>query len=217
MMRHAPPLAAMSRMITDHLLQFLLVGAAVWVARGWVSDYRAALAGKPNDKAFPGATPVSGVAVALASVGALLILAAETAGEHALGVSAQQSKVTVLFSLYSIGAAPVIEEVLFRGYLVIENRGRLMLWAGVVGVSLLFALLHPFLWEWNGKGLTVHFGAKAWFSTAMVFAVSLWFYTVRFFQLNPQRSLLPCFVAHATKNLGVFAVKYVQGFVGGWW
>jgi membrane protease YdiL (CAAX protease family) len=111
----------------------------------------------------------------------------------------------------------VIEEVVFRGYLAIENRGRLLLWAGVVGVSLLFAVLHPFLWKWNGQGLTLHFGAKAWFSTAMVFAVSLWFYTVRFFQLNPQQSLLPCFVAHATKNLGVFAVKYIQGFVGGWW
>jgi hypothetical protein len=83
-------------------------------------------------------------------------------------------------------------------------------------VSLLFAALHPFLWKWNGQGLTLHFGAKPWFSTAMVFAVSLWFYTVRYFRLNPQRSLLPCFVAPATKNVGVFAIKYVQGFVGGW-
>jgi len=86
-----------------------------------------------------------------------------------------------------------------------------------VGVSLLFALLHPFLWEWKGDGLTAHFGGKAWFSTAAIFAGSLWFYTVRFFRLNPQRSLLPCIVAHATKNLGVLAIKYVQGFVGGWW
>ena len=207
----------MSGMTTDHLLPLLLIGTSVWVARGWVSDYRAALAGKPNDRSFPGTTPVSTFAVAVASVGALFILAAETGGEHVLGVSAEQSKVTVLFALYSICGAPVIEEVLFRGYLVIENRGRLLLWAGVVGVSLLFALLHPFLWTWNDRGLTLHFGAKAWFSTAMVFVVSLWFYTVRFFRLNPQRSLLPCFFAHATKNLGVFAIKYVQGFVGGWW
>jgi membrane protease YdiL (CAAX protease family) len=207
----------MSGMTADHLLPLLLIGASVWLARGWVSDYRAALAGKPNGKPFPGATPVSAIAVALASVGALFILAAETGGEHVLGVSAEQSKVTILFAFYSICAAPVIEEVLFRGYLVIENRGRLVLWAGVVGVSLLFAVLHPFLWKWNGHGLTLHFGAKPWFSTAMVFVVSLWFYTVRFFRLNPQQSLLPCFVAHATKNLGVFAVKYVQGFVGGWW
>ena len=207
----------MSGMTIDHLFPLLLIGAAVWVAHGWVSDYRAALAGRPNDTSFPGATPVSELAVALASVGALFILAAETSGEHALGVSAEQSKISVLFALSSICAAPVIEEVVFRGYLVIENRGRLVLWAGVVGVSLLFALLHPFLWTWNGQALTLHFGAKAWFSTAMVFVVSLWFYSVRFFRLNPQRSLLPCFVAHATKNLGVFAIKYVEGFVGGWW
>ena len=72
-----------------------------------------------------------------------------------LGLSAEQSQVTVLFSLYSILGAPVIEEVLFRGYLVIENRGRAALWAGVVGISLLFALLHPFLWKWKGEGLII--------------------------------------------------------------
>jgi uncharacterized protein len=199
------------------VLLLLLVGASVWVARAWVNDYRAALAGTPNDKSIPGATPVSASVTALASVGALCILALETGGEHMLGVSAAQSKVTVLFALYSIGGAPIIEEVIFRGYLVIENRGRLVLWGGVVAISLLFAFLHPFLWTWNGQGLTLQFGAKPWFSTAVVFMVSLWFYTVRFFRLNPQRSLLPCFVAHATKNLGVFAVKYVEGFVGGWW
>jgi membrane protease YdiL (CAAX protease family) len=202
---------------SDHVVLLLLVGASVWVARAWVNDYRAALAGTPNDKSIPGATPVSASATALASVGALFILALETGGEHMLGVSAAQSKVTVLFALYSIGGAPIIEEIIFRGYLVIENRGRLVLWAGVVGISLLFAFLHPFLWTWNGQGLTLQFGAKPWFSTAVVFTVSLWFYTVRFFRLNPRRSLLPCFVAHATKNLGVFAVKYVEGFVGGWW
>jgi membrane protease YdiL (CAAX protease family) len=201
----------------DQVSLLLLIGASVWVARWWAIDYRATLAGKPKGKPLPGATPASVGAVAIASLGALVILAAETGGEHGLGLSAEQSKQTVLFGLYSIFAAPVIEEVLFRGYLVIEHRGRALLWAGVVGVSFLFALLHPFLWEWNGKGLTVHFGAKAWFSTAAIFMGSLWFYTVRFFRLNPQRSLLPCFVAHATKNLGVLAIKYAQGFVGSWW
>jgi membrane protease YdiL (CAAX protease family) len=204
-------------MTTEPLFLLLLVGAAVWVARAWTMDYRAALAGTPNASALPGATPASARAVAIASLGALVILAAETGGEYVLGLHAEQSKMTALFGLYSILGAPVIEEVIFRGYLVIEHRGRAALWAGVVGISLLFALLHPFLWEWKGEGLTVHFAAKAWFSTAVIFAVSLWFYTVRFFGLNPQRSLLPCFVAHAAKNLGVFAIKYVQGFVGGWW
>jgi CAAX amino terminal protease family. len=204
-------------MIGDQLLLLLLLGASIWLARSWMIDYRAALAGKPSEKPLPGSTPASGRAVAVASFGVLCILAAETGGEHVLGLSAEQSTMTALFGLYSILGAPVIEEVVFRGYLVIEDRGRVVLWAGVVGVSLLFALLHPFLWEWNGKGLTVLFNANAWFSTAAIFVGSLWFYTVRFFGLNPQRSLLPCFVAHATRNLGVFAIKYVLGFVGGWW
>ena len=204
-------------MTTDPLVVLLLIGASVWLTRWWISDYRAALAGTPNKNSLPGATPASTGTLVIASLGALCILAAETGGEHVLGLSAQQSPMTALVGLYSILGAPVLEEVLFRGYVVIENRGRTALWGGVVGVSLLFALLHPFLWEWKDKWLTVHFGVKAWFSTAVIFAASLWFYTVRFARLNPQRSLLPCFVAHATKNLGVFAIKYVQGFVGGWW
>jgi uncharacterized protein len=204
-------------MTNDPLLLLAVLGASGWIGRRWVIDYRAALAGQPNDRPLPGARPASAAAVAIASLGALLILVAETGGEYVLGLSAEQSRMTVLFGLYSILGAPVMEEVVFRGYLVIENRGPAVLWAGVVLTSLLFALLHPFLWQWNGNGLTVHFGAKAWFSTATVFAVSLWFYTVRFFGLNPQRSLLPCLVAHATKNLGVFAIKYAEGFVGGWW
>lgn len=204
-------------MTTDPWFLILMTGASVWAARLWVSDYRAALSGKPNDRSLPGATPVSTATVAIASLGALLLLAAETVGEHTLGLSAEQSKMTALFAFYSILGAPVIEELLFRGYLVIEHRGRAALWAGVVGVSSLFALLHPFLWEWNGGGITVHFGAKAWFSTAAIFVGSLWFYAVRFFRLNPQRSLLPCFVAHTAKNLGVLAIKYFEGFLGGWW
>jgi membrane protease YdiL (CAAX protease family) len=216
-MLRAPRARTISVMIQDQLVLLLLIGASVWLARRWIIDYRAALAGKPNDNPLPGAVPASVCALAIAAIGALFILAVETGGEYGLDLSAEQSKMTALFGLYSILGAPVIEEVVFRGYLVIDNRGRATLWAGVVGASVLFALLHPFLWEWNAKGFTVHFSTQAWFSTAVVFAVSLWFYTVRFFGLNPQRSLLPCFVAHAVKNLGVFAIKYVQGFVGGWW
>jgi len=204
-------------MATDPLILLLLIGASAWLTRWWVMDYRAALAGTPNDKALPGATPASAGTMAIASLGALAILAAETGGEHVLGLSAEQSQMTALVGLYSIFGAPVLEEILFRGYVVIEDRGRAKLWAGVVGVSLLFALLHPFLWEWKDRGLTFNLGVKAWFSTAVIFLASLWFYTVRFARPNPQRSLLPSFVAHATKNLGVFAIKYVQGFVGGWW
>ena len=204
-------------MIGERLSLLILLGVSIWLARQWMLDYEAALAGTPRQRPLPGATPASLSAIAVAAIGALCILAAEAGGEHVLGVSAEQSTMTALFGLYSVIGAPVIEEIVFRGYLVIEDRGWPALWASVVTVSLLFALLHPFLWEWHGTRLTVHLTGKAWFSTAAIFAGSLWFYAVRFVRLNPRRSLLPCLVAHATKNLGVLAIKYLQGFLGGWW
>ncbi len=197
------------------LLLAMLVAAGV-AGKWWLDDYRAARRGTPHPRALPGATAAPLGAVMLAAGGALVLLAGETAGEFALDVSGEQSRMTVLFGGYTLAAA-FIEELLFRGFLVVENRGRAALLAGIVGASALFALLHPFLWEWSEGRLLVHPGAKAWWSTAAVFAGSLWFYAVRFLPNNPGRSLLPCFAAHAAKNLGVFAVKYALGFVSGWW
>jgi hypothetical protein len=149
-------------------------------------------------------------------MGTLLLLAVETGGEYVLGLTARQSHMTGLFALYSLAAA-FIEELIFRGYLVVENRGTRMRWAGIVAASLGFALLHPFLWEWNAGELKLHLDAKAGFSSAMIFAGSVWFYVVRFLPANPGRSLVPSIAAHTTKNLGVFAIKYAQGFVSDWW
>jgi membrane protease YdiL (CAAX protease family) len=198
---------------------WLLTGMIIaggFVAKWWCDDYRATRQGNPVPQAFPGATPAGRLALLIAAGGALLLLAAETAGEQALGLTAKQSQMTVLFGLYTLVAA-FGEELVFRGYLVVENRGRANLVAGVIGASLAFALLHPFLWTWEDSTLSFHGDTKAWFSTAAVFAGSLWFYAVRFLPMNPTRSLLPCFVAHLTKNLGVFAIKYAEGFVSGWW
>ena len=197
------------------MLLVLVAGGAV-LARWWLDDYRAARRGAPRPGALPGATTVPVWVTGLAGAGALALLAAETAGEYALGISGEQSRMTVLFGLYTLAAA-MIEEVVFRGYLVIEHRGRAALVAGIAGASAGFALLHPFLWDWRDGGLVWHAGTKAWFSTAVVFTGSLWFYAVRFMPGNPGRSLLPCLAAHAAKNLGVFAIKYAQGFVSGWW
>ena len=193
-----------------------LILAGALVARWWLNDYRAARRGAPHPRAWPGATPASAPALFVAAGGALILLAAETGGEHVLGLTAQQSRMTGLFGLYTLAAA-FVEEVIFRGYLVIDNRGRGALIAGMIGASAGFALLHPFLWAWREGAWHLAGGTKAWFSTAAVFAGSLWFYAVRFSPLNPTRSLLPCVAAHATKNLGVIAIKYAQGFVDGWW
>lgn len=197
------------------LLLAMLGGGAV-VGKWWLDDFRAGRSGTPNPRALPGATPAARGLIMLAVLGALGLLAAETGGEYALGVSGEQSHMTVLFGLSTLAAA-FVEELIFRGFVVVENHGRAALVAGIVGASFGFALLHPFLWEWKNGALVTHLGPKAWFSTAAIFAGSLWFYAVRYLPGNPTRSLLPCMAAHVAKNLGVFAIKYAQGFVSGWW
>ncbi|MFA6288689.1 MAG: CPBP family intramembrane glutamic endopeptidase [Opitutaceae bacterium] len=209
-------------MTHDPLLLVLMIAASLYMVHLWRSDYRAARAGRAEPGALPGATPAPMAACVIAAGGALVILAAETIGEIRLGLSEQQSSITVLFGIYTLVAA-FIEELIFRGFIVIEGRSPKLRWIGIVAASVLFAALHPFLWEWKdgwpwaGGRLELTLTAKGWFSTVTVFASSLWFYTVRFARFNPQHSLLPCFAAHATKNLGVILVKAAQGFVSGWW
>lgn len=197
------------------LLLLLMIAAAVYVAKLWRDDRRAAEAGRSNPRALPGATSASRQAVVIAIAGSLLLLAFETWGEIRLGIASEQSHMTALFGLYTLAAA-VVEELIFRGYLVITNRGPMVRWAGIVAASLVFSALHPFLWKWDG-GLVCTIGLKGWFSTGVVFLGSIWFYTVRFARWNPSHSLLPCFAAHGAKNLGVIAIKAAQGFLVGWW
>jgi hypothetical protein len=196
------------------LLLLLMTGAGLYCARLWWSDLKAQP--KPAG-ALPGAEPATGRAMGIAVAGALVILGLETWGETALGLAAEQSKMTALFALYSVLAAPVIEEVIFRGFLVIRSSNRAAVWAGAVGASVLFAGLHPFLWRWDDAGFAWTLGAKGAFSTAVVFATSLWLYAARLARWNPSQSLLPCFAAHAAKNLGVVVIKGALGFLGGWW
>ena len=192
----------------------------------WLGYYRRAGTGPPDPRAFPGAVPCSVTAVAVAVAGALALLGLETGGEYAFGVSQQQSNITVLYLMAMIGAA-FGEELVFRGFLVVTTRGRLVLFGSIVGFSLLFALGHPFLWDWKSlaegqpKQLVFDFSLKACWSTAMVFLFSFWLYAMRFPvrypKLNPRNSLIPCIAAHLAKNLGVFAIKLAQGHVRGWW
>ena len=197
------------------LLLGLFLGG-LYFAKLWFDDFRATRAGKPPPHPLPGATPCGRQPVIIAIVGAIIIVAAETAGEIGLGISDEQSEMTVLFGCYTLVAA-LIEEVIFRGYIIIEKRGAALQWTGVVAASLLFAGLHDFLWQWDNGRLQLTLDLKGAFSTAAVFVSSLWFYTVRLMSSNPTRSLLPCFAAHLTKNLGVFGIKGAQGFIVGWW
>jgi membrane protease YdiL (CAAX protease family) len=196
------------------LLLALLTAASLYLAKLWRDDLRAAKAGRPQRAALPGATPASPLSVTIAIAGALVLVAVETAGEFALGISAEQSRMTWLFALYSIAAAPIIEELIFRGWIVVEHRGRALMWTAVVGASAGFALLHPFLWTWADNRIVFHNDTKAWFSTNAVFATSLWFYAARLGRWNPPRSLLPCFLAHSVRNIAVVAIKAASGFMG---
>ena len=198
------------------VLLVLMIAAGLYVMNLWRQDYRAQLSGQPHPRAMPGATAAPLRASLIAAAGALVLLTAETWGEIRLGLSDQQSKITGLFAVYTLIAA-FVEELMFRGFLVVEGRGKALRWAGVVGASVVFAALHPFLWQWENDTFTWSLTAKGWFSTAVVFVSSVWFYTVRFACFNPQHSLIPSIVAHATKNLGVIIIKGGSGFLVGWW
>lgn len=195
------------------LLSLLMTAAALYLGKLWRDDVRSARAGAENPRAFPGATPAPARAVWIAVAGALLILTGETVGEVMLGIAAQQSRMTAAAALYAVAGAPIIEELVFRGWIVVEHRGRTAMWLGAIAASGLFAILHPFLWKWDDAGFGFQLEMKGWFSTATVLAMSLWLYAARLAEWNPQRSLLPCFAAHAAKNLGVVAVKATAGFL----
>lgn len=194
---------------------------AIWIARLWIRDARE----NPNGGGLPGASRCTLPAVAIAVAGTLILLAAETWGEIRLGISDAQKDVSWL-ALPMFLAAAVTEEVIFRGYLVVERRGKIWLWASVVGWSLLFTLLHDHFWHFSWPddtsagtlaaccdAFTFEFSLKAIFSSAFIFVGSLWFYAVRFFKWNPHASLLAPVAAHMAKNAVVFAIKLAQGHV----
>ncbi|KAF0093950.1 MAG: abortive infection protein [Puniceicoccaceae bacterium 5H] len=203
----------------EPLMMLAVTAVALYVAKLWLDDFRADRRNTPNPRALPGAKPAPVVAIVLAVIGALALVAVETAGEYAMGVSADQSNITWLYLLPML-AAGFGEELIFRGFLVVTRRGKAVLWASIVGFSLLFALAHyQYYLEWP-EGAAWHAftwagDTQAYWALLLLFLNSLWFYTVRFWPLNPQRSLLPCFGAHIASNLGVFIVKLAQGHIIG--
>ena len=193
------------------LIVVIYVVAAVLLVNMYRSDYRAAHAGQSHPKALPGATACGLYGCIIAVVGVLLILALETGGEIALGLVEQQSQLMWYF-FFAMIAAAVLEEVVFRGFLVQENKGRVALIASCVGFSLLFAVIHGHFWS-TAEGWQWTFSIKASFTSGILFLNSLWFYAVRFGPWNPQGSIFPCMLAHAASNLGVYMIKLVQGYI----
>lgn len=203
-------------MSSNPLTLLLMIGVSAYVTKLWFDDLKASRQGHPNARALPGAVVAPFQAYLLAAAGSVVILAAETWGELALGLSEQQSKMTALFAVYTLCAA-FVEEIIFRGYIVAPTQNSALRWLGIVAASLLFAALHPFLWDWQDGKILWRMDAKGWFSTGAVFLTSLWFYIVRFAAFNPQHSLGPCFAGHLTKNVGVIIVKGIQGHLAGWY
>lgn len=198
-------------MTENPIMILLYVGIAAYVGKTYWSDYKEQRDNGPNESAMPGAFKPSMAAILIAVAGSLILLGVETGGEIALGISGEQS-VVVWYSLITWLCAGVIEEVIFRGYLVVDKRGTAALVASCLGFSLIFALLHPHLWS-LGDGFHLTLTEKGFFTTALLFANSLWWYACRYGPWNPTRSIFPCMIAHAASNLGVFLVKLSQGYV----
>jgi len=192
----------------------LYVGVAAYVGYMYWGDYQSNQASEqPDPRGMPGATSASLGLFVIGVIGALLILAAETGGEIALGIASGQSEMVWYFVFATLGAG-IVEEIIFRGYLVVDNKGRAALIGSCVGFSLIFAIIHGHFWSnEEGEAFAWTFTTKAFFTTGILLANSLWFYALRFGRWNKNRSLFPCMLAHAASNLGVFCVKWAQGFV----
>jgi len=181
-------------------LLYCALGLFVLVA--WARERRKrTITGEP-EKCWPGTTYAPMGAYFIAATGAILITIAEAAVEKRAGLTEQQSVLPAIFIFQLLGAS-IVEEMLFRGFVAPgELFGRKLLALMIVG-SLVFALIHNFdLSEPEGK-----------VSAVFAFITSLWLYVVRFNPLNPDRSLLPCFMAHTVRNLAVFGIKGAQGFI----
>lgn len=173
----------------------------------WRSDWK-----EGREHGFPGASGAPLRLLLIAGLGGVALTLLETLGESVLGLTEEQTELAV-FSIVPLLSAAVVEEIVFRGYLVVQDRGRAWLIGSVVGFSFLFAIIHPHLWSWEEEGFAVEWTVKGGFTTFFLFVNSLWFYTVRFAFGNDSRSLLPCFVAHAASNASVWVVKGLQGYL----
>ncbi len=210
--------------MSDSLFFNLLsLAAGVYLLYLWLSDTKEG--GKePNSDLkgkLPGSSWTTLAPCLLATLGAVAIILIVSSLEFYYDVSSEQSTLSWWMLPAMMGAA-ITEEVVFRGYLIITKRGRLTLVISAIVFSALFALLHPYLWthsvtspmgiEWV-TSLRLTLELQPVLATASIFALSLWFYRVRFWARNPSRSLLPCFCAHAGANLAVFIIKIVSGYV----
>ena len=185
-------------LVTDII--YLLIGLGV--AYAWFSEYQKRQRNPGPELFWPGTTraPISGILITVSGI--LLFTVAETCAEIHFQVSAHQS----VGNLHILGAtmgAAIVEEMVFRGFVAPSQlRGIKLLGLIIVG-SVIFSVIHGFDFS------TV----QGRISLITTFFISIWLYLGRYNPLNPERSILPCLIGHAVRNLAVFGVKWAQGFV----
>ena len=195
----------------DPLIILIYCAIAIYIVNIYRADIKAFVAGEPNVKALPGAKPTNGLLIFASVLGALVLLGNAVVGEYALGIVEAQSEIVWFFVFASISAG-VIEEVVFRGYLVVQNRGRNALVLSCLGFSLVFALVHGYLWSME-DGFAWNFTVQGIFNTWILFFNSVCLYALRFGPWNANQSIFPSIIAHMVLNLGVFGVKLAQGYI----
>lgn len=205
----------------DEIYSLLTLAIAAYLFYMWLGDFRHfRKIGTVRRGAFVGATTVSLPYCFAAAAAAAAMLAIHIFQEYACGVESKQTAVS-FWAIFSWCSAAFVEELIFRGYLVVQNRGRIWLWGSIVLFSVIFAAGHPFVWNYEvpeGASVlsgvwSVNFTLQPILSTLAIFECSLLFYVLRFLPANKNRSLIPCIAAHLTYNVGVFATKAFQGFV----
>lgn len=194
------------------LNEILSVAAAAIVIFFWATDYRRWKSGAPFERALPGATGASWKLVRLSVLVSIGIAAVQILGEYALGVTGTLSPIPAYLILPLLGAG-IVEELIFRGYLVIEKKGRRTMIVSIVFFSIASALVHGHLLAKVDYGFRMTFAPASIWWTLILVVNSLWWYTVRFLPSNKDKSLLPCFAGHMASTLVIFLVRMVQGCV----
>ena len=195
----------------DPLIIFFSCLIALYLASCYFKDIKAYASLNENPKALPGARNSSFLLIGVSVLIGLVLLFNALIFEQILNLSNQQRTI-VWYALFGSIAAGLIEEVVFRGYLVIDNRGKLYLILSCIFFSLIFSLLHGYLWTYE-EGLKWNLNKKSIFDSYILFLNSLVFYFLRFGLWNNNKSILPPIAAHISFNIGVFAIKHFQGFL----
>lgn len=192
-------------------VNFIYCGIALYLVNVYRIDIRKFICNESNPKALPGASPASPLLLAASILGAFVLLGMAVIGEYALGLVEAQSEL-VWYSVFALLAAGIIEELVFRGYLVVRGKGSVVLVMSCLFFSLVFALVHGGFWD-TENGFSWNFSTQAYFNSSIWFVNSLCFYALRFGPWNPTQSIIPSIVAHMALNLGVYVVKLSQGFI----